>query len=49
MYGTRGDGAVKSEMGQLHEREVMQPVHTKELSRQLKKEALVYLMFLKQN
>ena len=39
--------AVKKEMKQLHDREVMIPVHKISLTREQRKEALAYLMFLK--
>ena len=47
LFGQAGDAAVKSKMGQLHEWEVMKPVMTKELAPSQKREALIYLMFLK--
>ena len=39
--------AVEKEMRQLHDREVMIPVHKKCLTPEQRKEALAYLMFLK--
>ena len=40
--------AVEKEMHQLHDRGVMMPVHKKSLTSEQRKEALAYLMFLKQ-
>ena len=48
LFGQAGNVAVKSEMGQLHEREVMKPITMKELTPSQKRKALTYLMFLKQ-
>jgi hypothetical protein len=48
MFGEDGVQAVKKEMLQLHERKVMEPKHAAELSSEQKREALAYLMFLKQ-
>ena len=47
VLGAEGVTAVKAEMLQLHERKVMTPKPVKELTREQKKEALEYLMFLK--
>jgi hypothetical protein len=47
MFGEDGVAAVKSEMLQLHERKVMEPRKSTELSDEQKREALAYLMFLK--
>ena len=47
VFGEPGYAAVKKEMQQLHDRNVMQPVNRKDLSPSQKKEALGYLMFLK--
>ena len=46
-FGTDGAKAVEKEMKQLHDREVMIPVHKKSLTHEQRKEALAYLMFLK--
>ena len=48
MFGPKGTEAVFSEMKQLHEHNVCEPVHAKHLSREQKGKALGYLMFLKQ-
>ena len=47
MFGEAGVEAVKKEMQQLHDRQVMKAKEAKELTREQKKEALAYLMFLK--
>ena len=47
MFGEGGYAAVKQEMQQLHDRQVMQPVRRKDLTPEQKREALGYLMFLK--
>jgi hypothetical protein len=47
-FGKAGINAVQAELKQLHDREVMQPVHANELSHDQKKASLQYLMFLKQ-
>jgi hypothetical protein len=47
VFGEDGVAAVKKEMLQLHERKVMQLKPATELTREQKKEALAYLMFLK--
>ena len=47
MFGEAGVEAVKQEMQQLHNRGVMMVKEAKELTREQKKEALAYLMFLK--
>jgi hypothetical protein len=47
LFGQDGVAAVKKEMLQLHERQVMAPKHVKELTPEQKQEALAYLMFLK--
>ena len=46
-FGTGSIKAVEKEMKQLHDREVMIPVHKKSLTHEQCKEALAYLMFLK--
>ena len=46
-FGTDGVKVVEKEMKQLHDREVMIPVHKKSLTHEQRKEALAYLMFLK--
>ena len=46
-FGVDGAKAVEKEMKQLHDREVMFPVHKKSLTQEQRKEALAYLMFLK--
>ena len=46
-FGDDGAKAVEKEMKQLHDREVMFPVHKKSLTHEQRKEALAYLMFLK--
>ena len=45
--GNDGMKAVEKEMRQLHDRDVMKPVHKKSLTQEQRKEALAYLMFLK--
>ena len=47
IFGVDGHKAVKTEMMQLHDQEVMRPVTSAELSPSQKHEALAYLMFLK--
>ena len=47
-FGKDGIDAVQTEMKQLHDREVVQPVHANELSHEQRKASLQYLMFLKQ-
>ncbi|MDG7001629.1 MAG: hypothetical protein JRN15_21230, partial [Nitrososphaerota archaeon] len=47
MFGEAGVEAVKKEMQQLHDRQVMKAKQAKELTKEQKKEALAYLMFLK--
>ena len=47
VFGDDGAKAVQKEMKQLHDREVMIPVHKKNLTYEQRKEALAYLMFLK--
>ena len=46
-FGTDGMKAVEKEMKQLHDRDVMIPVHKKSLTPEQRREALAYLMFLK--
>ena len=46
-FGSDGVKAVEKEMRQLHDREVMVPVHKKCLTPEQRKESLAYLMFLK--
>ena len=46
-FGDDGTKAVKKEMRQLHDRDVMKPVHKCCLTPEQRKEALAYLMFLK--
>ena len=48
VFGPKGTEAVFSEMKQLHDRNVCEPVHVKSLSSEQKNKALGYLMFLKQ-
>jgi hypothetical protein len=48
LFGKAGIKAVCSEMAQLHDRKVMKPVHSRELTPEKQQEALAYLMFLKQ-
>ena len=48
VFGPKGTEAVFSKMKQLHKRNVCEPVHEKDLSREQKSKALGYLMFLKQ-
>ena len=46
-FGSDGMKAFEKEMRQLHDRDVMIPVHKKCLTPEQRKEALAYLMFLK--
>ena len=46
-FGSDGMKAVEKEMRQLHDRDVMIPVHKKSLTPEQRREALAYLMFLK--
>ena len=48
IFGEDEVAAVKKEMQQLHDRKVMAPKHGVELTPNQKKQALAYLMFLKQ-
>ena len=48
LFGDAGNQAMKSKMGQLHKQTVMKPKHSKDLAKEQWKEALAYLMFLKQ-
>ena len=48
VFGPKGTEAVFSEMKQLHDHYVCEPVHVKSLSSEQKNKALGYLMFLKQ-
>jgi hypothetical protein len=48
LFGEAGIKAVRSEIAQLHDRKVMKPVHSRELTPKERREALAYLMFLKQ-
>ena len=45
-FGQEGSAAVKAKMTQLHDRQVMKPVKSKELMAAQHWEALAYLMFL---
>ena len=45
-FGDDGRAAVKSEMTQLHECDVMRPMSSKQLTAVQRKEELAYLMFL---
>jgi hypothetical protein len=47
LFGEAGIEAVRSEMAQLHDRKVMKPVHSRELTPEERREALASLMFLK--
>ena len=46
-FGDDGLKAVEKEMRQLHDRDVMKPVHKSDLTAEQRREALAYLMFLK--
>ena len=48
MFGEEGVAAIKKEMQQLHDQKVMAAKHSSDLTPEQKKEALTYLMFLKQ-
>ena len=48
VFGPKGTETVFSEMKQLHDRDVCEPVHVKSLSSKQKNKALGYLMFIKQ-
>jgi hypothetical protein len=48
LYGDKGENAVKEELQQLHDQNVMEPVAANSLSYAEKKKALEYLMFLKE-
>jgi hypothetical protein len=48
-FGEKGVEAVMTEIKQLHDREVIIPVEASKLSREEKKAALEYLMFLSKN
>ncbi|MGL4350555.1 MAG: reverse transcriptase domain-containing protein, partial [Plesiomonas shigelloides] len=47
LFGEKGTAAVETELQQLHDRKVMEPVDGKKLSWEEKRKALPYLMFLK--
>jgi hypothetical protein len=47
LFSKAGIEAVCREMAQLHDRRVMKPVHSRELTPEEQREALAYLMFLK--
>jgi hypothetical protein len=47
LFGDAGVKAVADELKQLHDRVVMEPKHTKELTPQQRQDALAYFMFLK--
>lgn len=47
MFGEEGVQAIKKELAQLHDREVISPRASKDLTPAQRKEALAYLMFLK--
>ena len=47
-FGKKGAEAIVTEMEQLHYRNVIQPIHGKDMTREEKRRALQYLMFLKQ-
>ena len=49
VFGELGVAAVLKELKQLHNRMVMDPKSSNEMTMSLKKSALQYLMFLKQN
>jgi Reverse transcriptase (RNA-dependent DNA polymerase) len=48
LFGEKGEAAVQSELSQLLERKVMEPMQVATLTYQEKKRALPYLMFLKE-
>jgi hypothetical protein len=48
LFGDKGREAVETELQQLHERQVMQPVAAESLTEEQRRWALAYLMFLKQ-
>ena len=48
VFGNEGILAVKKELQQLHERDVLIPVHASNLGIEMRRQALPYLMFLKQ-
>eukprot|EP00957_Ditylum_brightwellii_P102200 7790610-Ditylum_brightwellii.AAC.1 len=48
VFGQKGADAVLKELKQLHDRLVMDPKQPEQMSREEKKAALQYLMFLKQ-
>ena len=48
VFGPKGTAAVFSEMKQLHDSNVCEPIHVMDLSREQKSKALGYLIFLKQ-
>ena len=47
MFGKEGKNALKSEMQQLHDRKLIKPKPSTEITREQKRQALAYLMFLK--
>lgn len=48
VFGEKGVEAVRNEMQQIHDREVLRPKDTSKMSRTEKSKALKYLMFLKE-
>ena len=48
LFRDAGNQAEKSEMGQLHKGTVMKTKHSKDLTTEQQREALAYLLFLKQ-
>ena len=47
-FGQPGVGAIVKEMKQFHDREVVKPLHPSEVTTDIKRRALGYIMFLKQ-
>jgi hypothetical protein len=48
LFGDAGTDAVLKELRQLHEREALEPTHPESMTGEERREALAYLMFLKQ-
>ena len=48
VFGDRGLQAIKKEMQQFHDLDVITPINMKSMTKQQKSRALSYLMFLKE-
>ena len=48
VFSDRGLAAIKKEMQQFHDLDVITPINVKTMTKQQKSQALLYLMFLKE-